>query len=79
MFLAWSQRSNRGIVENSFRHDQRTSLTEFLIRDLEQRNYVVLRFGSIAEGDPELDWPQSSRNAVEAVARGDAREKNTGK
>jgi ribose 5-phosphate isomerase B len=50
--------------------DERTSLTEFLIRELQQRNHELLRFGSIAEGDPEVDWPQSSRNAAEAVARG---------
>jgi ribose 5-phosphate isomerase B len=58
----------------AFASDEQTSLTEFLIRDLEQRNYEVLRFGSIAEGDPEIDWPQSSRNAAEAVARGIAQE-----
>ena len=54
--------------------DERTSLTEFLIRDLERRSYDVLRFGSIAEGDADADWPQSSRNAAEAVALGDAQE-----
>ncbi|WP_420236973.1 RpiB/LacA/LacB family sugar-phosphate isomerase [Telmatobacter bradus] len=27
------------------------------------------------ERDPETDWPQSSRNAAEAVARGDAQER----
>jgi ribose 5-phosphate isomerase B len=54
--------------------DERTSLTEFLIKELERRNHTVLRFGSIAEGDPEVDWPQSSRNAAEAVTRGDAHE-----
>jgi len=58
----------------AFASDERTSLTEFLIRELEQRNHEVLCFGSIAEGDPETDWPQSSRNAAEAVARGDADE-----
>ncbi len=54
--------------------DERTSLTEFLIRELEQCNHEVLRFGSIADGDTETDWPQSSRNAAQAVARGDAQE-----
>jgi ribose 5-phosphate isomerase B len=58
----------------AFASDERTSLTEFLISDLEQRHYEVLRFGAIAESDPETDWPQSSRNAAEAVARGDAQE-----
>lgn len=55
-----------------FDSDKKTSSTKFLIRDLKQRNHELLRFGSIAEGDPETDWPQSSRNAAEAVARGDA-------
>jgi ribose 5-phosphate isomerase B len=50
--------------------DERTSLTEFLIKELRQRNHEVVCFGSIAEGDPEVDWPQSSRNAAEAVVRG---------
>lgn len=54
--------------------DERTSLTDFLVWDLERRNHKVLRFGSIADGDPEVDWPQSSRNAAEAVARGEADE-----
>jgi ribose 5-phosphate isomerase B len=58
----------------AFASDERTSLTELLIRDPERRNVEVLRFGSIAEGDAEIDWPQSSRNAAEAVARGDAEE-----
>lgn len=54
--------------------DERTSLTDFLVRDLQRRNHEVLLFGSVADGDPETDWPQSSRNAAEAVARGDAHE-----
>jgi ribose 5-phosphate isomerase B len=54
--------------------DERTSLTEFLIRDLEQRGHEVARFGAIAEGDSEIDWPLSTRNAAEAVARGNANE-----
>jgi len=54
--------------------DERTSLTDFLIRDLERRGHEVLRFGAIAENDPEGDWPLSTRNAAAAVARGDASE-----
>ena len=54
--------------------DERTSLTDFLIRDLEQRGHEVVRFGAIAENDPEGDWPLSTRNAAAAVARGDASE-----
>jgi ribose 5-phosphate isomerase B len=52
--------------------DERTFLTDFLIRDLQQRGHEVLRFGAIAENDPEGDWPLSTRNAAAAVARGDA-------
>lgn len=54
--------------------DERTGLTEFLLGELRRRNHEVLAFGSIAEADPEVDWPLSSRNAAEAVARGDAEE-----
>jgi ribose 5-phosphate isomerase B len=54
--------------------DERTFLTDFLIRDLQQRGHEVLRFGAIAENDPEGDWPLSTRNAAAAVARGDASE-----
>ena len=54
--------------------DERTSLTDFLIRDLQWRGHEVLRFGAIAENDPEGDWLLSTRNAAAAVARGDASE-----
>lgn len=54
--------------------DERTSLTDFLVRDLERRGHEVLRFGAIAENDPEGDWPLSTRNAAAAVTRGDAHE-----
>lgn len=35
--------------------DERTSLTDFLVRDLEQRGHEVFRFGAIAEDDDEVD------------------------
>jgi len=54
--------------------DERTSLTDFLIRDLEKRGHEILRFGAIAEGDAEVDWPLSARNAAETLAHGDAQE-----
>jgi ribose 5-phosphate isomerase B len=54
--------------------DEQTFLTDFLIGDLQQRGHEVLRFGAIAENDPERDWPLSTRNAAAAVARGDAGE-----
>ena len=39
--------------------DERTSLTDFLVRDLEQRGHEVLRFGAIAEGDAALEIGES--------------------
>ena len=54
--------------------DERTSLTDFLVRDLERRGHEVLRFGAVAEADTEVDWPLSVRNAAETVARGDTQE-----
>jgi len=54
--------------------DERTSLTDFLVRELEQRGHEVLRFGAIAEGDTEVDWPLSARNTAETVARGEAQD-----
>ena len=39
--------------------DERTSLTDFLVRDLERRGHEVLGFGAVAEGDTEVDWPLS--------------------
>ena len=54
--------------------DERSSLTDFLIRDLERRGHKVLRFGAVAEADTEVDWPLSVRNAAETVARGDTQE-----
>ena len=54
--------------------DERTFLTDFLITDLQRRGHEVLRFGAIAENDPEGDWPLSTRNAAAAIARGDASE-----
>jgi ribose 5-phosphate isomerase B len=58
----------------AFSSDERTSLTEFLIRNLEQRGHEVVPFGAIAEGDSEVDWPLSTRNAAEAVAQGKVNE-----
>lgn len=54
--------------------DERTELTDFLVRELEARGHTVLRFGAIAEGDPEVDWPLASSKAARAVARGEADE-----
>jgi len=54
--------------------DERNSLTDFLVRDLERRGHEVLRFGAVAEADTEVDWPLSVRNAAEAVARGETQD-----
>lgn len=54
--------------------DERTELTDFLVRELEARGHTVLRFGAIAEGDPEVDWPLASSKAARVVARGEADE-----
>ncbi len=54
--------------------DERTELTDFLVRELEARGHTLLRFGAIAEGDPEVDWPLASSKAARAVARGEADE-----
>lgn len=54
--------------------DERTSLTDFLIGDPEQRDHKVLCFGTIAEGDSEMNWPLCARNAAESVARSDTQE-----
>ncbi|MCS6774410.1 MAG: RpiB/LacA/LacB family sugar-phosphate isomerase [Anaerolineae bacterium] len=54
--------------------DERTELTDFLIRELKARGHEVICFGAIADGDPEVDWPLASRNAAQAVVRGDADE-----
>ena len=54
--------------------DERNSLTDFLVRDLERRGHEVLRFGAVAEADREVDWPLCVRNAAETVARGDTQE-----
>ncbi len=54
--------------------DERTSLTEFLVCDLERRGHEVLRFGAIAENDLEADWPLSTRNAATTVTYSDATE-----
>lgn len=54
--------------------DERSSLTDFLVKDLQRRGHELLCFGALAENAEEADWPLSSRNAATAVARGDASE-----
>lgn len=49
--------------------DERTELTDFLVRELEARGHTVLRFGAIAEGDPEVDWPGEQQSSACCRAR----------
>jgi len=51
--------------------DERTPLTEAVVKDLEGRGMSVERFGALAEGDyPE--WPDVGRNVAQRVPRGEA-------
>jgi ribose 5-phosphate isomerase B len=52
--------------------DERTHLVEVLLQELERRGHEVLYFGP-APGQ-EADWPEVTRQAAEAVARGEADE-----
>lgn len=54
--------------------DERTELTDFLIRELRERGHEVLLFGAIAENDPDVDWPLASSRAARAVVNGEADE-----
>ncbi|HEY9619399.1 MAG TPA: RpiB/LacA/LacB family sugar-phosphate isomerase [Crinalium sp.] len=54
--------------------DERTALTDVLIAELKKRNHEILLFGPLAENDPEVDWPLTSRKVAEAVATGEADE-----
>lgn len=54
--------------------DERTELTDFLIRELRERGHEVLLFGAVAENDPEVDWPLASSRAARAVVNGEADE-----
>nr|WP_290668443.1 RpiB/LacA/LacB family sugar-phosphate isomerase [Ardenticatena sp.] len=54
--------------------DERTELTDFLIRELRERGHEVLLFGAIAENDPDVDWPLASSRAARAVVSGEADE-----
>ena len=50
--------------------DERTHLTDMLIEELRKRGHDLLLFGPLAENDTEMDWPQTSSHAAEAVASG---------
>ncbi len=52
--------------------DARTPLVDAICADLERRGHTVAYFGPA--GDAEADWPAVTRQAAEAVARGEADE-----
>jgi ribose 5-phosphate isomerase B len=52
--------------------DEKTSLTDTLIEELRARQFDLLLFGPLTEGDAEVDWPLTSRKVAEAVASGRA-------
>ncbi|HEV8190743.1 MAG TPA: RpiB/LacA/LacB family sugar-phosphate isomerase [Ktedonobacterales bacterium] len=54
--------------------DERTHLTDMLVEDLGERGHSVQRFGPLAEGSDEVDWPLVSASVAEAVAAGQADE-----
>jgi ribose 5-phosphate isomerase B len=56
----------------AFGADEKSALTEELVRELRARGHSLLLFGPVAESDPEVDWPLTSAKVAEAVATGDA-------
>lgn len=53
--------------------DERTSLVDDLLDELENRGYHVLYFGPNAEGE-EVDWPDVTLQATTSVQSGEADE-----
>lgn len=54
--------------------DERTHLTDVVIEELRKRGHELILFGPLAENDPDVDWPLTSRKVAEAVASGQADE-----
>jgi ribose 5-phosphate isomerase B len=54
--------------------DERTHLTDALIEELGRRGHEVLPFGSLAQDDPNVDWPLVSARVAAVVAAGRADE-----
>jgi ribose 5-phosphate isomerase B len=52
--------------------DERTSLTDAVVSDLEQRGHAVMKIGPLAGS--ALRWPEAARKVAEAVASGEADE-----
>lgn len=53
--------------------DERTSLIDDLLRELEERGHEVVYFGPEETGG-SVDWPDVTLEAVKAIRRGDADE-----
>ncbi len=54
--------------------DERTHLTDVVVEELRKRGHELILFGPLAENDPDVDWPLTSRKVAEAVASGEADE-----
>jgi ribose 5-phosphate isomerase B len=52
--------------------DEKNALTDVLLEELRSRGHELLLFGPLTPGDPEVDWPLTSANVAEAVARENA-------
>ena len=52
--------------------DERTHLTDFVVHYLQAQEHEMLLFGSLAENDPDGDWPLVSSHVAAAVAGGQA-------
>jgi ribose 5-phosphate isomerase B len=50
--------------------DERTHLTDTVVEEIQRRRHEVVLFGALSEGDPETDWPLTSRRVAEEVAAG---------
>ncbi|WP_392534489.1 RpiB/LacA/LacB family sugar-phosphate isomerase [Nostoc sp. C117] len=48
--------------------DERTNLTDMVLKELKQRGYEVIPFGSLDDNSPEVDWPISSSKVALAVS-----------
>jgi ribose 5-phosphate isomerase B len=54
----------------AFGADEKSALTEELVRELHARGHSLVLFGPVAEGDPDVDWPLTSAKVAVAVATG---------
>ena len=54
--------------------DDRTLLTDMLVKELDGRGHELLLFGPLAKNDAVKDWPLTSSKVAEAVASGEAEE-----